>query len=151
MGDTMKRTSWIASLALAAAGLGFFGETVFAQDPLTVAPKMYRLRTENDRIRVMEVTIAPGAKIETHSHPDHMAYALSGGMIKIHKGDGTSVDADMKTGDVLWIPAETHWTENTGQTTVRLLVVELKEGGAKTAPMKTPPAKDVKVDPKTGG
>jgi quercetin dioxygenase-like cupin family protein len=124
----MQRTSWIAVVFLAAASLFFFAESIVAQDPLTVAPKMYKLRTENDRIRVMEVTFAPGAKIEPHSHPDHMAYALSGGTLKIHKGDGSVQDADLKTGDVLWIPAEKHWAENVGQTTVRLLVVELKEG-----------------------
>ena len=144
----MKRTSWMAGLLLAAASLVFLAESVFAQDPLVVAPQMYKLRTENERIRVMEVTFAPGAKIEKHSHPDHMAYALSGGMLKIHKGDGTTQEADLKTGDVLWIPAEAHWAENTGQTTVRLLVVELK--GGKTAPAPTM-TKDVKATTKSTG
>ena len=145
----MKRTTWIAGLLLAAASLVFVTDSLLAQDPLTVAPKMYKLRTENERIRVMEVTFAPGTKIEQHSHPDHMVYALTGGTLKIHKGDGTSMDADLKTSDVLWFPGETHWAENTGQTTVRLLVVELKEGG-KTAPAPTM-TKDVKTKTKATG
>jgi quercetin dioxygenase-like cupin family protein len=98
-----------------------------AQDPLKVAPDMYKLLSENDRIRVMEVTFAPGGKIAKHSHPDHMAYAVSGGKLRISKPDGTSQDLDAKTGDVFWLPAETHWGENIGETTIRILVVELKE------------------------
>ena len=35
--------------------------------------------------------------------------------------------ANLSAGQVLWIPAETHWAENTGKTKVRLLVNELKE------------------------
>ncbi|HET9886066.1 MAG TPA: cupin domain-containing protein [bacterium] len=135
----MQRTSWIPGVLVATASLFFLAESIVAQDPLTVAPKMYKLRTENERIRVLEVSFPPGTKIEQHSHPDHMAYALSGGSLKIHKGEGLVQDADLKTGDVLWIPAETHWAENTGPTTVRLLVVELKEGAK--APMPMPASK----------
>lgn len=98
-----------------------------AQDPLQVAPHMYKKLFENDRVRVMEVTFNPGDSILAHSHPDHHVYAASGGLLKISKPDGTSADADIKTGDVLFIPSETHWAKNIGKTTIKLIVNELKE------------------------
>jgi beta-alanine degradation protein BauB len=100
---------------------------VLAQDPLVVAPTMYKLLYENERVRVMTVTFKPGEKIAKHSHPDHMVYVLSGGKLKISRPDNPGSDTELKPGVVLWIPAETHWAENTGTTEVKLLVTELKE------------------------
>jgi quercetin dioxygenase-like cupin family protein len=103
-----------------------------AQDPLVVAPEMYRLLFENERVRVMEVTFQPGQKIAPHSHPDHYVYVAEAGKIRIFSPDGTSTDADLQVGQVLWLPAQTHWAENIGTTTVRLIVNELKDAAAKS-------------------
>jgi beta-alanine degradation protein BauB len=96
-------------------------------DPLVVAPDMYKLVFDNERVRVMEVEFQPGQKIGKHSHPDHYVYVLTTGKLRISKPDGTSSDVDVKAGQVMWIPAETHWAENIGATPVRLSVNELKE------------------------
>lgn len=100
--------------------------TVLAADPLQVAPVMYKLNFENDRVRVMEVTFKPGEKIAEHSHPDHYVYVLEGGQLTINKAGAAPSIADLMPGQVLWIPAEAHWAQNTGKTKVRLLVNELK-------------------------
>jgi len=105
----------------------FMARASFAADPLEVAPDMYKLVYENDRVRVMQVIFQVGEKIAEHSHPDHFAYALEDGSLKITKADGTVVDAALKAGDVVWINAETHSAVNTGTAPVRLLITELKE------------------------
>jgi quercetin dioxygenase-like cupin family protein len=110
---------------------------VHAQDPLKVAPTMYKLLFENDRVRVMEVTFKPGETIAPHSHPDHFVYVVTGGKIKITAGDQVT-DGDLTPGQVLWIGAETHSAVNTGSTEIRLAVTELKE------PAGTPAAKSTK-------
>lgn len=99
----------------------------FAADPLEVAPEMYKLVHDSDRVRVMQVTFQPGEKIAEHSHPDHFVYVLDAGNLQITKSDGTVTDAVLKVGDVIWIDAETHSAVNTGSTPVKLLVTELKE------------------------
>jgi quercetin dioxygenase-like cupin family protein len=104
-----------------------------AQDPAKVAPDNYKCTFENDRVRVCEVTIKPGAKIPMHSHPDHFAYTLAPGKLRITRADGTSTDADLAAGAVVWIPAETHQGQNTGATEIKVVVVELKEPAAKSA------------------
>jgi quercetin dioxygenase-like cupin family protein len=101
-------------------------KTASAQDPLEAAPDMYKKHFENDRIRVMEVTFQPGQKIAPHSHPDHVAYLLSGGKLAV-TANGKTEDVEVKTGDVVWFDAVTHEAANVGDTEIRILVVELKE------------------------
>jgi quercetin dioxygenase-like cupin family protein len=117
-------------LAAAVAALVCSATVAFAQDPLEVAPGMYRLLFENDKVRVMEVTFQPGQKIAAHAHPDHYVYVAEGGTLRISKDDGSS-DVTVKPGDVIWINAEKHWAENIGTTVVRLIVNELKTEAAK--------------------
>lgn len=126
----MKRgRSIVVAIAVVAWSLG----RVLAQDPLAVAPEMYRLLFENERVRVMEVTFEPGQKIAPHSHPEHYVYVAEGGTLRVFQPDGTHSDATVKAGDVVWFNAGTHWGENIGSTTVRLIVNELKEPAAVAA------------------
>ncbi len=117
-----------------AMALAILAAPALAQDPLKAAPTMYKLVFENERVRVMEVTFKVGEKIAPHSHPDHFAYILEAGKLKISKPDGTGGELDGKVGDVVWIPAETHSGQNVGTTTMRILVVELKEPAKAAAP-----------------
>ncbi len=118
----------VVALALAVGVLLLVGAAgASAQDPLKVAPTMYKLVFENERVRVMEATLKPGEKIEMHSHPEHFAYPVSGGKVRFTYPDGKSQEAELKTGEVTWIAAETHAAENIGTTTTRVLVVELKK------------------------
>ncbi len=82
---------------------------------------------ENDRVRVIEVNYAPGAVHETHSHPDHVIYALGDAKVRMTGADGKSTDVDIKKGGTRWQPAVTHKTENIGTTPISVIMVELKE------------------------
>jgi quercetin dioxygenase-like cupin family protein len=123
-----RRVLVLALVSLSAAVVSL---PALAQDPLKVAPDMYKLVMENERVRVMEVVIKPGGKIGTHSHPDHLGYVLAGEKLTITGADGKAMDHALKPGDALWIKAETHSGVNTGKTDVRVLVVELKEPAPK--------------------
>jgi|SRR3972149_5191829 len=105
----------------------FFAVSAWAQDPTKVAPDNYKQLFENDRVRVQHVYVKVDAKIPTHSHPDHLAYALSSCTISITGPDGKPETASVKEGDVIWFDAVTHSAHNVGTTECHLLVVELKE------------------------
>ena len=96
------------------------------QDPLTVNAKTIVLKLENPRVRVLEATLKPGDKEQTHSHPAYVIYVVAGGKFRNHAQDGTVTDGEFKTGDVIYRESVTHWAENTGDTTIRLELVELK-------------------------
>ncbi len=95
------------------------------QDPLKVNSKTIALKLENPRVRVLEATIKPGDKEATHSHPAYVIYVIAGGKFR-NAADGTVTDGEFKTGDVIYRDPVTHWAENTGDTTIRLVLVELK-------------------------
>ena len=96
------------------------------QDPLIVNAKTIALKLENSRVRVLEATLKPGDKEQTHSHPAYVIYVIAGGKFRNHAQDGTVTDGEFKTGDVIYREPMTHWAENTGDTTIRLELVELK-------------------------
>lgn len=121
----MKNLKKIVAIAMTMAFV-FTLKIASAQDPLEAAPDMYKKHFENDRIRVIEVTFQPGQKIAVHSHPDHVAYLLSGGKLSVTTNEKTE-EIEVKTGDVVWFDAVTHEASNAGNTEVRILVVELKE------------------------
>ncbi len=98
-----------------------------AQDPLKVGPNIYRKLLENDRVRMLEVTFAPGDSIGMHSHPDHAVYAVTGGTLRVTTSDGKTQVAQLKAGDPIWFPAVIHGAKNIGDTRLKLVVVELKE------------------------
>ena len=97
-----------------------------AQDPLVVNSKSIALKLENSRVRVLEATLKPGAKEKTHSHPAYVIYVIAGGKVRNHGADGTVTEAKFQAGDVIYREPITHWAENIGNTTIRLVLVELK-------------------------
>jgi quercetin dioxygenase-like cupin family protein len=97
------------------------------QDPLIVNSKTIGLKLENPRVRVLEATLKPGDKEQTHSHPAYIIYVIEGGKFRNHATDGTVSDGEFKTGDVIYRDPMTHWAENIGDTTIRLVLVELKK------------------------
>lgn len=96
------------------------------QDAAKVNADTITLKLENSRIRVLEATLKPGDKEKTHSHPAYVVYVIEGGKVRNHAADGTVSEAEFKAGDVVYREPLTHWAENIGTTTLRLVLVELK-------------------------
>ena len=97
-----------------------------AQDPAVVNAKTIQVRLENDRVRVLEALLPPGAKEQMHSHPAYVVYVLNGGKIRNHDADGKTTEGAFATGDVIYREPLTHWAENIGTTPIHLILVELK-------------------------
>lgn len=120
--------NWIAVALLSVFVIG--SKPLFAQqypDPYEVGKQYYTLLLENDRVRVSDAKFKPGDKMAMHSHPDHFVYVLSGGRVKFDYPDGTMKEVDLAAGQVVWSEAESHATENIGDTDLDVLVVELKK------------------------
>lgn len=97
-----------------------------AQDPAVVNAKTIQVKLENDRVRVLEAVLQPGEKEQLHSHPAYVTYVISGGKIRNHAGDGKVNEIELETGKSVYRDPLTHWAENIGTTTIRLVLVELK-------------------------
>lgn len=122
----MKRVTILLFVLLAA---GFVRGDVHVsreQDPAKVNASTIVVKLDNPRVRVLDVTLKPGEKEKTHSHPAYVVYVIEGGKVRNHAADGTVAEAEFKPGDVVYRDPLTHWAENIGNTTLRLVLVELK-------------------------
>lgn len=95
-------------------------------DPALVVPTDVSVRFENDSVRVIEALIPPGFKEKLHTHPPYVTYVLDGGNVRLHSIDGTSRDAVLTPGQAYFTDKITHWAENIGTTTLRLILVEMR-------------------------
>jgi quercetin dioxygenase-like cupin family protein len=109
------------------AGLVLLGApSLRAQDAALVNPKTIHVTLDNDHVRVFEATLPPGWKENQHSHPASIVYVIVGGTVRNHLPDGTSSVATYSAGQTAYRDPVTHWSENIGKTTLKLIVVELK-------------------------
>lgn len=122
----MKRIFIVMFVLLAAGLLRSDAAVTSEQDVAVVNATTVKVKLDNPRVRVMDVTLKPGEKEKTHSHPAYVVYVIEGGKVRNHASDGTTVEAEFKAGDVLYREPLTHWAENIGTTTIRLVLVELK-------------------------
>lgn len=121
---TVCRGTWLAGIAVLAL-LGYSGAA--AQDAAVVNAKTITVKLENDRVRVLEATLKPGDKEQTHSHPASIIYVVSGGTVRNHAADGSTKETTYAAGDTIYREPLTHWAENIGTTTIDLMVYELKK------------------------
>lgn len=90
-------------------------------------PKDHRILLENDRVRVLEFRIAPGATSEMYSHPPNIVYSLGSARIIVKSPDQQSREVEMKQGDVIWSEGGLHEVINIGRTDNYGIVVEVKQ------------------------
>jgi mannose-6-phosphate isomerase-like protein (cupin superfamily) len=97
-----------------------------AQDAVKVDPNHYTVVSENDRVRILKVHYGPREKSVMHSHPDTVAVFLSDAKGQFTYPDGKTETYDVKSGQTQYSPAATHLPENTGDSPMDLIVIELK-------------------------
>lgn len=120
----MKRsTALVACLVAATALVPLAG---VAQDLAKTAGENAKVLLDNDKVRVLELQMAPGSKAGMHSHGDHVVYFVTGGEATQTSADGTTKKLQPKSGEILWSGPVTHDTHNTGKAAVKALIIELK-------------------------
>ena len=95
-------------------------------DPVKLSPQLYKVRLENDRVRVLEYRLKPGDKEPMHSHPPGVVYVFSDANFRTTSADGSTSDGPSVAGEVHWRDFTTHAAENIGKTEAHALAIELK-------------------------
>src|SRR5207344_1816712 len=85
-------------------------------DAVEVAPKVYRVLFENERVRVLGFTTGPGASWPLHGHPDSVVVSLSDYTVRNVVPGHAPSERHSKPGDVRWISATEHTGANVGAT-----------------------------------
>jgi quercetin dioxygenase-like cupin family protein len=104
---------------------------VLAQDAVKVDPKHYTVVSENDQVRILKVHYGPQEKSVMHSHPNLVVVFLNDSKGQFTFPDGKKQDITAKAGDAQYEAAVTHLPENTGDSGMDLILVELKGHAAK--------------------
>ena len=96
------------------------------QDAVQVAPHVYTVVFENERVRLLEVRLKPADSSAMHSHPAYVIYPLDEGKVKFNSPSGETAEIEMKAGDVMWREPEEHAVDSIGSTEAHALLFELK-------------------------
>ena len=98
----------------------------FAQDPVKVDSKHYKVEFENARVRVLRIHYGPHEKSVWHYHPAGVAIAVTDAHIKFTLPGNKTAERTMKAGETMWAAAGRHLPENAGDSDFEVLLVELK-------------------------
>ena len=127
----MRRILITAILVLfAAAGVAY------AQDPVKVDPKHYKVEFENAQVRVLRISYGAHEKSVMHEHHPGTAIFLTDQSIKFTFPDGSSEVVPGKAGETVWIPGGKHNPENLSDKPMEAVLVEEKTMPIPAAPMK---------------
>jgi len=123
----MDRSTALLACMIAATALVAFPAA--AQDMALTAGDNAKVLLDNDKVRVLELQMPPGSKTGMHSHGDNVVYFMTAGETTQTGADGTVTKVQRKAGETLWSGPAKHDTHNTGKTTAKVLVIELKAPG----------------------
>ncbi len=104
-----------------------------AMDALQAAPASHRLLLENDRVRVLDVVIEPGAREPEHTHQAASVMIIDEpARIRYHQGDALLFESPARSGSppgmrVRWMePEGPHSVENIDEHRYHAIRIELK-------------------------
>lgn len=117
-------------LTAAVIALVGFSRSAVAQDPVKVDPARHKVELENAQVRVLRVTLEPGAKTPVHEHPAGVVTFLTDAKLRVTPVGGKPNETPRKAKEVLALEATRHTAENLGSKPIELILVELKAGPA---------------------
>ena len=134
----MRRVLLVTFLLMAVSSVAF------AQDPVTVDPKHYKVMLDNEQVRVLKIQYGPKEKSVMHEHPGSVVVFVTNSNVQFTLPDGSKVKGGGKAGDIQFADAGKHQPQNMGAAAMQGVLVELKGGPAGSAKVTLDP---VKVDP----
>ena len=96
-----------------------------ALDATKVASKFYKSVQDSMNMRMVMVDYKPGAESAMHSHPDLAMYVISPSKVEFTEKDGTKRVMALDKGTSVIAPADAHSVKNVGNTSTKVLLVEV--------------------------
>ncbi len=96
------------------------------KDAVTVAPDLHEVVFENNEVRMLKVSVAPGAIAAMHTHPRNINYVLSAGKLRFTSPEGQVREVELFEGQVIDGQATVHRVENIGDMMVQTIQTEFK-------------------------
>jgi hypothetical protein len=100
-------------------------------DVLQVDTLHYRLDFENEKMRVLRLTLKPSETVPLHDDKDALVVCLKEYHVRFMSPNGRSEDIHMEPGVSRWIYGETRSEKNLGTKSVEMLFIEPKSANAR--------------------
>ena len=95
-------------------------------DAVSIAPDVYSVVVENDRVRVLEVRMRPGVSSAMHSHPDTVVVMIKGAKTRFSEPGEDPVEMDIPDASAMFMEGMDHSVENIGTNEAHGFIIELK-------------------------
>jgi hypothetical protein len=113
------------SIAGAAALLALLAAPCRAQDPAKTDPAHFKVELNNERVRVLHVTVEPNTKVEVHEIDDAVVVPLADYESTLKRPNGQTTVVERKTGKAVWVGPGAREIE-AGARGVDALLIEIK-------------------------
>ncbi len=120
----------------------------FAQDPVAVAPSLYKVEVDNAWVRVLRATRQPHGASPMHSHPANVIVCLTDIRQRVTDAAGKVTEIVHKAGDVVYSEAVTHAEQSLSDGPLEAIVIELKPNAPASDDWSRVTLDPVKLDPK---
>jgi hypothetical protein len=96
------------------------------RDIVRVASTHVRVDFENDRTRVLRLTLGAGESIPLHDDRAGVLVCIAGCRVRFTTPDGKAQDVELKAGETRWMPDARRVTRNLADGPVEMLYIESK-------------------------
>jgi hypothetical protein len=131
----MKSFASVRFAGLVAVMVVLCASPAHAQDPAKTDPAHFKVELENDRVRILHVTVGPNTKIELHELDDAVVVPLSNYESTLKTASGQITKLERIAGKPGWVPAGGREFE-AGSKGVDALLIEVKPEIKPAAPAK---------------
>jgi hypothetical protein len=102
-----------------------------SRDALQVDPQHYRLEFENEKMRVLRLTLKTNEAAPMHDDADALVVCLKECHVRFTLPNGRSEDVHMETGATRWIFGDRRSEKNLGTKPVEMLFIETRNPNAR--------------------
>ena len=106
-------------------------EVLKARDALQVDTQHYRLEFDNEKMRVLRLTLKPAETVPMHDDKDALAVCLNECHVRFMSPNGRSEDIHMESGTSRWVYGDTRSEKNLGTKPVEMLFIETKSANVR--------------------
>ena len=96
------------------------------EDALQAAPNNYKLLFENDRVRMLDLSIDPGDRVAMHHLKDHLMYVVTDCSAEFTSSEGESQQCGLSRGQAQWYSSKSQEIANKGNLPMQVIIVEFK-------------------------
>jgi hypothetical protein len=101
-------------------------EVLADRDPVRVDAQHFKLDFQNERVRVVRLTMKGSEGSPMHEEPDILVVCLKECHVRLTRPDGKIQDLHMQAGDTRWVWEDTRSEKNLSKEPLEMLLIEMK-------------------------